>query len=309
MLGNIKNLINTKITLEESTHSYGLDNYPDLEFTSVTKIVDSQFPPFEKEKIAKSLTRRVPKYQHLTWEELVQEWNDIRDHGTAVHKELENYVKHGKSPSLNKAIWGKNCFEDKIKGFGDKIFSEVIVYSNELKIAGTVDLIVYDSEMNECYIFDWKTSKKIDHSYKKKAITSACNGLTDSKIDQYSVQLSMYAYLLEEFHGIPIKEHYIIHLLDNSYKVIKGKYLRKNVELILKSYHGFDKFRNGLLSICPYNDCDNELSIDTSLSKKPSMHIKKECPHCGRYVFYVYDLYDESGLITENKHKDIFHYD
>ena len=38
-------------------------------------------------------------------------------------------------------------------------FSEVIVYSKELGIAGTIDLLVYNSETNMYHLVDWKTNK------------------------------------------------------------------------------------------------------------------------------------------------------
>ena len=232
----IQQLVDTIITLDQPTHSYCLENYPDLQFNSVTTIVDRQFPPFEKERIARYLSERSTKYKQLSPDEIIQGWEDTKNHGTAVHKELDDYVSSDKAPSLPKALSGKECFDKEIGSYGDKMFSELIVYSKELKVAGTVDLLTYDSEKNECYIFDWKTSKKIDETYKKKGITPACHGLGHSKINQYSLQLSMYAFLLEEFHDIKIKGCYIVHLLEDDYKLIKAEDLRTTVELVLETY-------------------------------------------------------------------------
>jgi len=232
----IQQLVDTRITLHQPTHSYCLENYPDLQFNSVTTIVDQQFPPFEKERIARYLSERSTKYQHLSPDEIIQEWEDIKNHGTDVHREMDDYVSSGIAPSLTKALSGKECFDKEIGNYGDKMFSELIVYSKELKVAGTVDLLTYDAEKNECYIFDWKTSKKIDKSSKGKGITSASHGLEQSKINQYSLQLSMYAFLLEEYHGIKIKGRYIVHLLEDGYKLIEAEDLRTTVELVLESY-------------------------------------------------------------------------
>ena len=242
MIDKIHKLRNTKISLEESSHTYILDDHPDLEFNNVTGIVEDQFPPFEREKVAKFLVNRSPKYQHLTWEELLQEWKDTRNHGSAVHKELEDYIAHEKNPSLAKAISGKNCYDNEIKNFGDKIFPELIVYSKELKVAGTIDLMVYNSDSNECYIFDWKTSKKIDRTGRKRALTSACSGLTDCSFDKYSLQLSMYSYLLEKYHDITVKNHFIVHLMKGDYNIITGNSLGLNVRLIFNSDE-FAKFQ------------------------------------------------------------------
>jgi len=112
---------------------------------------------------------------------------------------------------------------------------EVIVFSEELRIAGTVDLLVYNSNNGECNIFDWKTSKKIDYNGRKQAITRACAGLTDCRFDQYSLQLTMYSYLLENYHDIKVTNKYMVHLMDTDANCIESKNLEYNVKLILKS--------------------------------------------------------------------------
>ena len=232
MLENINKLVNTNITLDKSNHKYSLHSSPEITFTSVTGIVDEQFPLFDKELISKRLVRVSPKYQHLTWEELVQEWNDIRDLGTAVHEELEAYINNDSTPKLPKAKFGKTWFDTNIDSFGDVVHSEVMVFSEELEIAGCVDLLVYNSITNECFIFDWKTSKIIDYSGKGSAITEACFDLNNCRYDKYSLQLSIYSYLLDNFHGIPINQMFMVHLTEDDADCIEAKNLHQNVESI-----------------------------------------------------------------------------
>ena len=40
--------------------------------------------------------------------------------------------------------------------------SEVIVYSKELGIAGTIDILMTNKNTGEYVLIDWKTSKRID---------------------------------------------------------------------------------------------------------------------------------------------------
>jgi|TARA_B100001964_G_C13924199_1_gene461545 hypothetical protein len=54
---------------------------------------------------------------------------------------LQQYIEKGKRPKLSKAKSGIEWYESKIGLFGNKTFSEVIVFSENLKIAGTVDLL------------------------------------------------------------------------------------------------------------------------------------------------------------------------
>ena len=234
-LDNIKKLVNTDIRLRESDHTYILESKPTMGFCNVTTLVGDQFPPFEREKLARWLVNTSHKYSDHTEEELLQEWEDIKDEGSAVHKELENYILSGKIPTLPKAISGMNWFDQEIEFYGDKVFPEIIVFSEELEVAGTMDLLVYNSNNGECNIFDWKTSKKIDYNGRKQAITRACAGLTDCRFDQYSLQLTMYSYLLENYHDIKVTNKYMVHLMDTDVNCIEGKNLECNVKLILKS--------------------------------------------------------------------------
>ena len=300
MLDSINALVNTKVTLEPSSHTYRLSDHPGIKFNNVTGIVEGQFPPFEKEKIAKALTNRVPKYQHLTWEELVQEWEDAKNHGTAVHKELEDYLRYGQTLSLDKAISGKECYEYEIKDFGDKVFPEVIVYSKELKVAGTVDLLVYNSDSNECHIFDWKTSKKIDRKGKKRAITSACSNLSDCRYDQYSLQLSIYSYLLEKYHNIIVNEHYMVHLMDDDYDLIAGQNLQSNVVSIFTNYNTDYRPTSYKQSSSSSTEAVSSTNVSRTAYKK-SVSTKKSGLHDEGTTTYYYGTCPHSGCDREFK--------
>jgi hypothetical protein len=232
---NIEDLINSGMRLRESDHTYILDSKPAISFYNVTKLVQSQFPPFEREKIAGWLVNNSYKYCDYTAEELLQKWEDIKDEGSAVHKELENYILSGTTPAHPKAISGMNWYDQEIRAYGDKVFPEVIVFSEELEVAGTVDFLVYNSKNGECNIFDWKTSKKIDHNGRKQAITQAGAGLTDCRFDLYSLQLSMYSHLLENYHDIKITNQYLVQLTATDAKCIESKNLDHNVRLIFEN--------------------------------------------------------------------------
>ena len=128
-----------------------------------------------------------------------------------------------------------NWYNQEMEFYGDKVFPEIIVFSEELEVAGTMDLLVYNSNNGECNIFDWKTSKKIDHNGRKQAITQACSGLTDCRFDQYSLQLSMYSYLLENYHDIKVANQYMVQLTETDAKCIESKNLEHTVRLIFKN--------------------------------------------------------------------------
>ena len=85
------NIHNDNISLEKESHTYILDENPDLSFISVTTFISQFFEKFDSLKIATKLVSKVPKYKHMTVDELLLKWKGASDHGTKVHNEIEEY--------------------------------------------------------------------------------------------------------------------------------------------------------------------------------------------------------------------------
>ena len=105
----------------------------------------------------------------MTSQELVEKWDDIADEGTLIHAEIENFIKDGiDSPTRPKSKvaieWIKKNFTDQFD-----VYTEVIIYSKELGIAGSIDILLYDKKHDKYRILDWKTGEKIeDKSFNNK---------------------------------------------------------------------------------------------------------------------------------------------
>ena len=165
--------------------------------------------------------------------------------GTRVHHEIDNYIKYGSSVSESKARQGREWMDSMASQYGDTIYSEVIVYSEELQLAGTVDLLIYNSITKKCYLFDWKTSKKMDRSSRKKGITPASYGLDDCRFDKYSLQVNLYSYLLEKYHGIEIAGSYLLHLSDYDVDTLQASYLKSNVLQMIDAHCNSYRYSSG----------------------------------------------------------------
>ena len=232
-MSNLENLCalrDSGIVLREEDHAFVLPNGSEI-LTSVTDIVDRQFPPFETEIVAKSLVRKSTKYQHLTPRELIDEWEAKRDHGSLVHKELAEYVEFGKEPREKKSVIGKRWLDHNTDSDSDFLCPELKVYGKSIELAGQVDLVVVDKITDNCFIFDWKTGKMEEPGKGGKAVTAVCPGLK-GKHGRYSLQMSFYAYLLKE-HGVKVKAQYIIHLVENRATVYEAKNCSEHVEKII----------------------------------------------------------------------------
>ncbi len=226
------------IVLIESSHTYELKDDPDFEFTSCTSFVKYFFEPFDKIGIALNLTDTHPNYTHLTPQELVSEWDDIASEGTQIHLEIEKYIKDSEAPEHPKSRQAVKWLEEYLADQDRyKLYSEVIVYSKELALAGTIDLLIHDS-VNDAYkLLDWKTNKKIFTSSfgNKTGIHQATNHLMDCNYYHYSIQLSLYRYILEEYYGLKVTGSAISHLTDRKVNIYKTGYHLAEVENMLKA--------------------------------------------------------------------------
>ena len=233
-MSNLEKLIalyDSGVTLRDEDHVYVFPNGHEIH-TSVTDIVEQQFP-FDAEEIAKILTRNHPDYEHLTWKELCAQWDKTRDYGSLVHKDLADALKNNTQPSEKKSIAGKKWFDKIIAPRSEMVFVEVTVYGKSIELAGQVDLVAVDPKTDSCFVFDWKTTPKdIDSKRRKK----------------YSLQLSLYSYLLQE-HGIKVKGQYIIHLMENRAITYEAENQLAYVENIIASkFDAHGRFVHGILN-------------------------------------------------------------
>ena len=225
-------LFDSNLVLNEEEHKYTLKTKPNLEFTSVTTLIHKFFQPFDAEKTAVYLVSKVQKYKDKTAEELLADWKQSGRDGNEVHKQLETYLNNQSQPKHPKARQGVKWLEDNEYGNGDfKFYSEVTLYSEEIKIAGTIDLLIYNTATDEYALGDWKTSKVIRKlGYKNAMGTGPAKELEDCNYIHYSLQLSMYRYILKEYYDLEVKNQKLIHLKDNTTKSYSTPYYEEIIK-------------------------------------------------------------------------------
>jgi PD-(D/E)XK nuclease superfamily len=181
--------------------------------------------PFDKEKAIQNAVQ-APTSMYYAWDKAVveREWEHIREQGTALHKEIERWIKGTPLNAIDARH--KAAVEWFSKGaWKGELYSEQLVYSHKLKLAGTLDIIS-----------DWKGEDAVEGTrvlcvYDIKTSTS----INQKKLEKYSKQIYLYAALLKEtrdeeqqhdltlfegtsFNVVPeeeeIKVGYIIHYKD-----------------------------------------------------------------------------------------------
>ena len=224
------------IKLEEESHTYSLFD-SNIEFKSVTEFIHGFFKPFEEQKIAKKLTSTHPKYLGKSPEELIESWNEKRDRGTLVHKQIENFIIHKKKEEFDpKTIQGINFLNTKCFKESNILIPELIIYSEKLKLAGTIDLIIYNKLTNQISLIDWKTNKQINQTSFRKSETGLkwpTKKLPDCNFTHYSLQLSMYQYILKNVYKVDVNGTFLIHLKENKFEIYKCQFMEEIITKML----------------------------------------------------------------------------
>ena len=97
---------------------------------------------------------------------------------------------------------------NKMKNIYVPIANEFIVYDQPHAICGTIDMLAYNKK-KDCYsIIDWKTSKRFDTGNTRfpKYMKEPFGHILYCNTAEYSLQLSLYKYILEKHTSLKIGE-------------------------------------------------------------------------------------------------------
>lgn len=224
----VENPRGTKLTFSESDHKYSDEN--NNVYRSVTKIIHCLFPEFERDKIAMFSAKK----RGCTVQEILQEWKDIADtactKGTLVHRYAECMLQsipfdmRATTQEQADCIKLVHAFIPKLMERYEFVEAEKIIFSEEFKLAGTVDLIMRNKNTGNYAIFDWKTNKEIKlrdeyGKYGKMFLSKIphCNYY------HYALQLNVYRYILvaEGYGDFNDCELALFHIHPNHKKGIK----------------------------------------------------------------------------------------
>ncbi len=220
-----------KIRFFEGTHNYFLGR---RKLVSVTTFIGTFFDKFNAREIARKLAKfpqNKAKKRGVRY--FLNEWKAAAEYGTKVHQEIEDFIKGKRNDNVDgrtsKAI-------GYLAGCGyTPAATELIVYDEELGLAGTIDCILEDEKGN-LILVDWKTNKKITQkSYDGKKGKEPLSHLEDCNYNKYSLQLSVYRYILER-QGHTVIEQRLVHLQEDSWKEYSTEYMKEEVEEMFK--HG-----------------------------------------------------------------------
>lgn len=244
------------ITYTDSTHEY---SFGKKKLVSGTKFIKLFTPEFDSDAQAEKYAIK----HGLDKQYVLDLWDEKRDastiKGTHVHSYAEHrYMNKRYEPNFENALCRffeytnekvidpyqkcikhfDNFYEDSKKSL-IPIRSEVVVWDKELMIAGMLDQLFWNEKMKEFQIWDWKTNKKINRfSIFKQRMLDPISNLHDCELVKYSLQTSLYKYIIEKNTNIKLGNSYLVHLTEHndSYEVIPVRYMKMEIEKMIKHY-------------------------------------------------------------------------
>ena len=218
-------------SLDEETHIYNIKGETD--YMSMTTFIHNLFSKFDDDKIINTMmsSKNWPKnkYYGQTREEIKDLWEknkiEASTAGTKMHYDIECFYNNPSIPPNNDSIEFKyflnfqNDFKDNLEPYR----TEWIVYDEDIKIAGSIDMIfkktIETKETKETLetletleIYDWKRCKEIvkTTNFNKWSINNIINHIPDTNFWHYSLQLNGYKYILNNKYNKHVTDLYLV---------------------------------------------------------------------------------------------------
>jgi hypothetical protein len=259
MLKELKQLsVFDRIVYLDTNHSYKIDGKPSAK-VSVTGLVGSVKHPFETDKWAAIKAKEfdsTPEEVKLVWKKN----NELSTfQGSTLHAYIDNYysnkiipynknvaesilgpVLHNKMrENLAKLVLQFNQFYNDTKEQILPIKREFVIGDIDgVRVCGMLDMLSYNPQKNVFEIYDFKTNKDFNYTTKfNKKYNEPLSHLDDCEFSAYSLQLSLYKYIIEKYTDIRIADLYVVWFSINNetYQLIPLNYLEDEVKVLLNT--------------------------------------------------------------------------
>jgi hypothetical protein len=261
------------IIFKEEGHTYESVDNDNIEWLSVTSFIGMFKPKFDaKGQAKKSAKNKRSKWYGMSVEQILQAWDNETERainlGNFYHNQRESDMLDFKTierngtevPIIKPLINDEGIKLAPEQKLSDGVYPEHLVYLKSVGLCGQADVVeIVDGYIN---INDYKTNKEIkEKGYTNwEGITSKMfkpvNHLDDCNLNHYSLQLSIYAYIIkkhnpslkigkltiqhvkfkqigEDSNGYPINEHYNGEPILDEIKMYEVPYLKDEVNSLI----------------------------------------------------------------------------
>ena len=246
----------SRIVFDEPTHTYSIDG-SNHKVISVTTLIHHYFPEFKPyeiiTKMRKSKNGMPLKYQNMSDEEIIKQWNDNGKEAsqlvTSLHKSIELYYEKEPIDFIEMIKFNDIVEQHTVEFYYFLKFNETVkdrlrpyrtewsIFRSELKLAGQLDML-YEiiDEPGQYALYDWKRVKEIKFENKYEKGFYKLNHLDHCNYNHYSIQLNIYKRILETLYGLKIKEMclVVLHPDNDTFKLVEIHEMKKEIDYIFK---------------------------------------------------------------------------
>lgn len=238
---------------DDESHTYSIKlpedcsdaNLPEL--VSVTRLTEKYFKPFDAVRVSQLVSATCcglagHKYEGMSAEDLQKQWadnsEDARARGHELHRAIELFfnpdvcIDAEESQRMHNVrqceeFWQFEQFWDEFRtgrlSLGDEVVpyrTEWIIYDRSARVAGTVDMLLYNKSDKTYTLVDWKRVKRLDRTGREKGV-GLMSKYTNCNLTKYTFQLNVYRYILETVYGLPVRDAFLVamHPTRDSYHV------------------------------------------------------------------------------------------
>ena len=199
-MSQLHTLFPSDVTLDEVTHTY--TDSQGLEYMSFSRIVNEFLC---KKFDGANISKHVARAEGVSQEEVLGKWDKQRDEGTRIDNALTLYAQTGQILESDRDIEGlvKSVLAKYSKL--NKTYEQVVVYNKTFRTAGSLDKlgIISNRKDSGFKVFDYKCfdgGMTYDHKG-QKWFYEPFDYLINSRYNKISIQLSFYAWHLEQLTG------------------------------------------------------------------------------------------------------------
>lgn len=191
-------------------------------YTSATTLVSKFKQPFNALEVATAYAKKHGETAPYWMAQWALAGKKATDKGTKFHKLKEDRLRTAEALIIEDRAFQVQPEDmvDVVKydytALPDGVYLELLLWDDEHSIAGIADRIIIDGVWFD--IEDYKTSKKIDQTsyYNHKTKTHKMmqfplQSLMDCNFNHYTIQMSIYAYMLEKLTGKTCRNLTLLH--------------------------------------------------------------------------------------------------
>ncbi len=206
--------IQREVTLRHSDHRY-TDTKGEI-YTSVSKLLSEYEHKTDWVEVAGKVAGK-GKFAGMDKASVLKLWDDKKNkaanHGTKIHNALERYSKKFEILEEDKDL--EPMIKDIQSTYKDyyQVYDECTLYHPKYMVAGTSDKILIPKKNSSYFdIEDFKTNiaRGIEfHNKDNKYMLAPVDHLQEANYNRYSLQLSLYAYMMEELTGMKCRSMWL----------------------------------------------------------------------------------------------------